>query len=111
VTAAIDRRVKVIVGQVPLVTGSLSFTQLVRIDQWASTEEMFAADRLARLRGESPAMVPVVDDDPMAPSALPKPDSHQWFTATRTGSDTGSVEFGGVGSRQWAVNGPRVASR
>ena len=82
VTAAIDRRVKVIVGQVPLVTGSLSFTQLVRIDQWASTEEMFAADRLARLRGESPAMVPVVDEDPMAPSALPTPDSYKWFTAT-----------------------------
>jgi fermentation-respiration switch protein FrsA (DUF1100 family) len=82
VTAAIDRRVKAIVGQVPLVTGSLSFTQLVRIDQWAATEEMFAADRLARLRGEAPAMVPVVDDDPMAPSALPTPDSHAWFTAT-----------------------------
>ena len=82
VTAAIDRRVKAIVGQVPLVTGSLSFTQLVRIDQWAATEEMFAADRLARLRGEAPAMVPVVDDDPMAPSALPTPDSYSWFTAT-----------------------------
>ena len=82
VTAAIDRRVKAIVGQVPLVTGSLSFTQLIRIDQWSSTEEMFAADRLARLRGEPPAMVPVVDDDPLAPSALPTHDSYKWFTAT-----------------------------
>jgi uncharacterized protein len=82
VTAAIDRRIKAIVGQVPLVTGSLSFTQLVRIDQWAATEEMFAADRLARLRGERPAMVPVVDADPRAPSALPTPDSYAWFTAT-----------------------------
>ena len=27
-------------------------------------------------------MVPVVDDDPMAPSALPTPDSYEWFTAT-----------------------------
>lgn len=82
VTAAIDRRVKAVVGQVPLVTGSLSFTQLVRIDQWAATEQMFADDRQARLRGEAPAMVPVVDDDPQAPSALPTADSHAWFTAT-----------------------------
>jgi fermentation-respiration switch protein FrsA (DUF1100 family) len=82
VTAAIDRRVKAIVGQVPLVTGSLSFTQLVRIDQWAATEELFAVDRLGRLRGEAPAMVPVVDDDPMAPSALPTHDSYEWFIAT-----------------------------
>jgi fermentation-respiration switch protein FrsA (DUF1100 family) len=82
VTAAIDRRVRAVVGQVPLVTGSLSFTQLVRIDNWAATEEMFAADRLTRMAGGPPAMVPVVDDDPMAPSALPTPDSYEFFTTT-----------------------------
>ena len=82
VTAAIDRRVRAIVGQVPLVTGSLSFTQLVRIDNWAATEEMFAADRLARLAGEPPAMVPVVDDNPMTPSALPTSDSFEFFSTT-----------------------------
>ena len=43
---------------------------------------MFDADRLARFRGEPPAMVPVVDEDPLAPSALPTPDSWQWFTET-----------------------------
>jgi fermentation-respiration switch protein FrsA (DUF1100 family) len=82
VAAAIDRRVRAVVGQVPLVTGSLSFTQLVRIDNWAATEEMFAADRLARMKGEPPAMVPVVDDEPMAPSALPTADSFEFFTTT-----------------------------
>ena len=32
--------------------------------------------------GEPPAMVPVVDKDPLAPSALPTPDSWEWFTQT-----------------------------
>ena len=27
-------------------------------------------------------MLPVVDEDPLAPSALPTPDSWQWFTDT-----------------------------
>jgi hypothetical protein len=27
-------------------------------------------------------MIPVVDEDPLAPSALPTPDSWQWFTET-----------------------------
>ena len=43
---------------------------------------MFGADRLARFEGKPPAMVPVVDEDPLAASALPSPDSWQWFTET-----------------------------
>ena len=43
---------------------------------------MFDADRAARFEGKPPAMVPVVDEDPLAPSALPTPDSWQWFTET-----------------------------
>src|SRR3954451_13660368 len=54
---------------------------LVRIDSWAPTWELLAADRLARARGEEPAMMPVVDEDPTAPSALPTADSYEFFTA------------------------------
>jgi fermentation-respiration switch protein FrsA (DUF1100 family) len=43
---------------------------------------MFDADRAARYAGESPALIPVVDADPLAPSALPTADSYQWFTET-----------------------------
>jgi hypothetical protein len=43
---------------------------------------MFDADRLARFNGEPPQMVPVVAEDPLAPSALPTLDSWQWFTET-----------------------------
>jgi len=82
VVAAIDRRVKAVVSQVPLVSGHDNLRALVRADFIAGFREQFDADRLARFRGEPPAMVPVVDKDPLAPSALPTPDSWEWFSQT-----------------------------
>jgi len=82
VVAAIDRRVKAVVSQVPLASGHDNLRALVRSDFIAGLREQFDADRLARFHGEPPAMVPVVDEDPLAPSALPTPDSWQWFTET-----------------------------
>ncbi|WP_300012609.1 alpha/beta fold hydrolase [Pseudonocardia sp.] len=82
VVAAIDRRVKAVVSQVPLVSGHDNLRALVRADFIAGFREMFDNDRLARFRGDPPAMVPVVDADPLAPSALPTPDSYTWFTET-----------------------------
>jgi fermentation-respiration switch protein FrsA (DUF1100 family) len=81
VVGAIDRRVKAVCGQVPLVSGRRGFEMLVRIDFWEQIWQMFATDRLARARGEAPTMVPVVDADPMAQSALPTPDSYEFFSA------------------------------
>jgi fermentation-respiration switch protein FrsA (DUF1100 family) len=80
VVAAIDRRVKAAVSQVPLVSGHDNLRALVRSDFIAGFREMFDADRLARFEGKPPAMVPVVDSDPLAASALPTADSWQWVT-------------------------------
>ncbi|HEY2206022.1 MAG TPA: alpha/beta hydrolase [Pseudonocardia sp.] len=82
VTAAIDRRVRAVVGQVPAVSGSRHFRELVRIDNWAAMDAMFAAERQAIAGGAGPTMIPVVAEDPAEVSALPTPDSYQWFTAT-----------------------------
>ena len=82
VVAAIDRRVKAVVCQVPLISGHDNLRALVRADFIAGFRQLFDADRLARFRGEPPGMVPVVDADPLAPSALPTPDSWEWFTET-----------------------------
>lgn len=82
VVAAIDRRVKAVVAQVPLVSGHDNFRALVRADFIDGFRAQFDADRFARYHGEAPAMVPVVDEDPLAPSALPTPDSYAWFTET-----------------------------
>jgi uncharacterized protein len=82
VIGAIDRRVKAVVSQVPLISGRDNVHALVRSDFRAGFREMFDADRLARYDGAAPQMVPVVAEDPLAPSALPTPDSWQWFTET-----------------------------
>jgi uncharacterized protein len=82
VVGAIDRRVKAVVCQVPLVSGHDNLRALVRADFIAGFREMFDADRLARFQGKAPAMVPVVDEDPLAPCALPTPDSWSWFSET-----------------------------
>ena len=82
VVAAIDRRVKAVVSQVPLVSGHANFRALVRSDFIDGFRAQFDADRLARFQGKPPAMVPVVQEDPLAPAALPTPDSYAWFAET-----------------------------
>jgi hypothetical protein len=54
----------------------------VRADFLALGRARFDADRLARFRGDPPTMVPVVDANPPAPSALPTAESWTWFTET-----------------------------
>jgi uncharacterized protein len=82
VVGAIDRRVRCVVSQVPLVSGSANITALVRADFIAGFRAQFDTDRAARFAGQAPAKVPVVAEDPLAPSALPTPDSWAWFTKT-----------------------------
>jgi fermentation-respiration switch protein FrsA (DUF1100 family) len=82
VVAAIDRRVRAVVAQVPLISGSANLQALVRADFIAGLREGFDADRQARFAGKEPAMLPVVAEDPLAASALPTPDSWTWFTET-----------------------------
>lgn len=82
VVGAIDRRVKCVVSQVPLVSGSRNLKRLVRADMAAPLRAQFDADREARFRGEAPMMVPVVTADPAGVAALPTADSWEWFTAT-----------------------------
>ena len=82
VVAAIDRRVKCVVSQVPAISGSQGFRRLVRADFIAPLEAQLHADRVNRAAGGAPAMLPVVAADPTAPSALPTADSYKWFTET-----------------------------
>lgn len=82
VVAALDRRVKAVVSQVPLASGHANARRLVRADFVAGLQRAFEDDRRARMRGEAPAMIPVVSENPLGPSALPTPDSWDWFTTT-----------------------------
>jgi fermentation-respiration switch protein FrsA (DUF1100 family) len=82
VIGAIDRRVKCVVSQVPLISGHRNARRLIRADFVAPLQAQFADDRRARYVGKAPAMIPVVAQDPTAPCVLATPDSWQWFTET-----------------------------
>ena len=82
VVGAIDRRVKCVVAQVPLISGHANARRLIRADYIAGLQKMFDGDRRARMQGKSPAMLPVVSEDPTGPAALPTPDSWTFFTET-----------------------------
>ncbi|MEA2773293.1 MAG: uncharacterized protein QOD93_6255 [Acetobacteraceae bacterium] len=82
VVGAIDRRVRCVVSQVPIISGHDNVRRLVRADHIAGFQRMFEADRRARFAGKPPAMVPVVSEDPAGPAALATPDSWTWFTET-----------------------------
>ena len=79
---AVDRRVKCVVAQVPLVSGHDNVRRLIRADYLAGVQKLFVKDRRGRMAGKPPAMIPVVAEDQSAPSVLPTPDSWRWFTET-----------------------------
>jgi len=80
--AAIDRRVTCVVAQVPTISGHASALRRTRADQVAATLARFEADREARFRGEPPAMVPAVSDDPRAACAMAGRDAFDFFMGT-----------------------------
>src|SRR5437870_7243881 len=63
VLGAIDRRVKCVVAQVPLVSGFCNIQRLVRADFIAGLRASLDQDREARLAGKPPGMLPVVSED------------------------------------------------
>jgi fermentation-respiration switch protein FrsA (DUF1100 family) len=80
VVAALDRRVRCVVSQVPLVSGLANARRLIRADVFAGLRQMFDADRAARYAGKEPETIQVVwDNEPTEPCALPTEDSHDFF--------------------------------
>jgi uncharacterized protein len=82
VLGAIDRRVRCVVAQVPLVSGSRNLARLIRADMVAPLRAQFDADREARFVGGAPAVLPVVTSEANGAAALPTADSWEWFTKT-----------------------------
>lgn len=75
---AYDRRVKAVVAQVPLVNAVANFRRLVRNDYWPGMHAWLAADRMEQYKTGKMGYLPVVDEQGK-PSALPTPDSYEWF--------------------------------
>ncbi|KAK4507182.1 hypothetical protein PRZ48_000916 [Zasmidium cellare] len=78
---AADKRVKTVLSQMPLINGFENFVRLVRSDFVPGMIQMWEDDRKGRAAGKDPVVIPVVSNDPAGPSALPTPDSYEFFTA------------------------------
>lgn len=64
VVAAIDRRVKAVVSQVPFVSGYQASIRQYTRDSLHDMRQRWDADRLARFHGKAPETVPQAVDDP-----------------------------------------------
>ncbi|WP_016732148.1 alpha/beta hydrolase [Saccharolobus islandicus] len=82
VVGSLDSRVKAIVAQVPLISGSENLRRLVRSDMRPQLRAMFAEDYERRMKGEKPLTIPVVCKSPPEMCALPTADAYEWFTET-----------------------------
>ncbi len=89
IVAAIDKRVKCVVSQVPVVSGARNIHRAVREDFIPELLSRFYADRAARFAGKTPAMVPVTSLDPNEVCAFPGANAFEAFQgAQRTVAPT-----------------------
>ncbi len=79
--AAFDKRIKCVVSQVPLTDGFNNGRRLMRADVFEQFRDVLLADRAQRYKTGTVNYVDVVAPEG-APSALPTPDSYQWFLQT-----------------------------
>lgn len=86
VLAATDRRIGCVVSQVPFISGSRQTMRNVRADFAPMMQQMFAADRAARMAGAEPMTLPVVTPDPTQPAALPSQEAWQWTIRYQDGA-------------------------
>lgn len=77
---AIDKRVKAVISQAPMVSGWETLLRLIRPDLIPGINAMFAGDRLARAAGQIAATVPVSDANPLIPSSLPSTEAFAFYT-------------------------------
>ncbi|ALX14213.1 acetylxylan esterase [Burkholderia cepacia JBK9] len=78
--AAIDRRVKCVVSQVPTISGYQAGLRRTRSDRVPAMLARFDEDRRQRFAGGSPAMLPAVSVDPLAACAMAGADAYRFFT-------------------------------
>jgi fermentation-respiration switch protein FrsA (DUF1100 family) len=63
--AALDRRVKCVVAQVPTISGGAGSLRRTRADQMSASRARFDEDRKNRFAGKPPGTMPLVAEDPM----------------------------------------------
>lgn len=77
--AAIDRRVKAVVSQVPFVNGFKNIQQFLRLSEMPAFVAMLEEDRVRRMNGEPSRYIKVTTDKPDEPAAFPGLRTHHYF--------------------------------
>ena len=85
VTAANDPRVRCVVAQIPNVSGHRNAVKLFTAEQLHEIRRRAAIDRLARLAGEPPMMVPMFSEDPDELCAFPGEFPEEYREAIESG--------------------------
>lgn len=83
--AATDRRVKCVAVQVPTISGRHSGLRRVPMDKMDALTQAFAEDRVRRMKGEPPAMRPIVgeiSENPLYPSG----EAREYFSTATKGA-------------------------
>lgn len=71
--AALDKRVKAVVSQVPFISGRANMRRVFREEEFEDLRRRFDADRVARFQGAEPEMIPVFGERGSL-CALPSPE-------------------------------------
>lgn len=79
VVAAVDRRVRCVVAQVPTISGWRAARQKLSSKDLLSQQRLFDVDREARFAGTEPGMVAMVSPDPDAAVAYPGLESYEYM--------------------------------
>lgn len=81
--AAIDKRVKAVVSQVPFISGPATQAGLIRPDHMPGFRAAVQHDRMQRYLGHGEvATLPAVTDDPHGQAVMTALEAHEWFTTT-----------------------------
>ncbi|KAH6699941.1 DltD N-terminal domain protein [Leptodontidium sp. MPI-SDFR-AT-0119] len=78
--AAVDRRVKAVLCQVPFISGRRTFA-MKSPETINLLNDLYSQDRLARAEGKTPVVIPSVSSDKSALCVMLTRDSYEYFTA------------------------------
>lgn len=81
--SALDKRVKCLVAMTPFISGSFYWKHLSE-PQKTYLSQLFQADRLARVNGAKPAMIPVATADPTQFSAISSPNAWEFIQSFKS---------------------------
>ncbi len=74
VVSALDKRIKCMVAMTPFISGSY-YVNKFPIEVKSFLSKQFYADRLARIKGDAPAKIPVTSNDPKQFAAISSPNA------------------------------------